>query len=102
MVDIISKLEKSRAIEMILEEENNNNINFKLSIDCISLDYNDVEFAISEAKDKLDELFEEYKENQSSLQIQKKSLNKLMFHEILERGENLGLWLLDEKQKRLY
>ena len=87
---------------MILEEENNNNINFKLSIDCISLDYNDVEFAISEAKDKLDELFEEYKENQSSLQIQKKSLNKLMFHEILERGENLGLWLLDEKQKRLY
>ena len=95
-------LNKEKAIDMIIRISYDTEISYTVSVDISCADSSSEardmgECALDEVPDLGDDCYNLYNE----IEEERKKLNKLPYHEILEKGESLGLWKLTEKQKRL-
>lgn len=91
-------LTREQAIDMILEDDST--LIHELSIDC-NVSEKQLEEDIEDSKYNLDSFYVDCENHQKTIERKRNFLNKLMTHEIFEKGERLSLWKLTEKQKRL-
>jgi len=101
IVEVAFDLNREKAILMILKTESRKD--FEYNIDCSELI--DSKNIIEDIENKLDYEISHYKndiyQKVKELKIIRKQLNDMMTWEVYEYGENLGLWKLNERQKRL-
>ena len=101
-MELTNEITKEKAIDLIIKNSLNTTINVNIFIDIAdAVDKEDLNYMVDCALDDVSYLKEEAEEIYETIQKEKEKLNKLPRHEIFEMGEELGLWKLKEKQKRL-
>ncbi len=99
---VTCNMTKKKAINMIIKNSMDYQINYNVCVDIFQANSLDEAISMGESASwELPDFENEAKEIYQRLQKEKQRLSKLPYHEILEIGEELGLWQQTEKQKRL-
>ena len=97
-IKVSMDINRNKAIDKIISDEST--LTHQISIDCNTTN-EDIAMYFQNINFEFDRFRDECFKKRQELEQERKELESLMTHEIYEKGEELGLWKLKEKQKRL-
>lgn len=101
--NIVAELSREDMEDMIAREEVNTCVSYSFHVDLSKAkDKKEAEWMVESVLDNMPDFDNDVDEIFKKLENKRKELKGRMFHELEEIGAGLGLWILEEKQKRLF